>query len=510
MAAARNQAHVKMSIAMRKAQRDEQAAIGESLLKSREAMIRERNEKIQAKRAAQREEQRLLKEKQRALAQQKARLRHEQQRVAQARTNQLVQKQRALEDKLLRHAKHQHEQRQEQWQRQQKQQSQAVGQRGPCWLRLHPLAPQQEEASGQSSAPLLPLQVFAPRATVGRSRSSGADVVVAKRVVGGVEPTLVSKLHCLLEQDGCSTETSAPLPQGGPGSGSSVQGRVLWITDTSRNGTFIQHAGETIRLRHGVRTAVVLPPPRPDTVPQKQAVAGFHNSSTTQETLLCLQLPSADTGCGVIAFRLELVLKDGGSGSSGNSNNAYLSTASSSSDTAAAGTLKPAAWEQHTKGIGSKLLAQMGYSGAGLGRHGDGIVEPIKVKATPEGAGLGFEAPAKRAKRSALETAAAIRAIHAAASMTSDERAQRAAVSAGADPVARAAAERKSRASDLFQLQSEIGHLRKQLRKLRGTPGLATEHHIDSIAAQLREAEKREADITGKLQDQDTSRKFKL
>ena len=36
-----------------------------------------------------------------------------------------------------------------------------------------------------------------------------------------------------------------------------------------------------------------------------------------------------------------------------------------------------AAWEKHTTGFGSKMLHRMGYIGGGLGKHGDGILNPI-------------------------------------------------------------------------------------------------------------------------------------
>uniref|UniRef100_A0A914VF14 Zinc finger CCCH-type with G patch domain-containing protein n=1 Tax=Plectus sambesii TaxID=2011161 RepID=A0A914VF14_9BILA len=46
-------------------------------------------------------------------------------------------------------------------------------------------------------------------------------------------------------------------------------------------------------------------------------------------------------------------------------------------------------WEQHTKGIGSKLMAKMGYQvGEGLGKRNSGIVEPIKARVLPKGRSL--------------------------------------------------------------------------------------------------------------------------
>lgn len=49
-----------------------------------------------------------------------------------------------------------------------------------------------------------------------------------------------------------------------------------------------------------------------------------------------------------------------------------------------------ATWEEGTRGIGSKLLASMGYvKGTGLGRNQAGIANPLAVSLYPSGAGLG-------------------------------------------------------------------------------------------------------------------------
>ncbi|XP_037377759.1 zinc finger CCCH-type with G patch domain-containing protein isoform X2 [Talpa occidentalis] len=46
-------------------------------------------------------------------------------------------------------------------------------------------------------------------------------------------------------------------------------------------------------------------------------------------------------------------------------------------------------WEVHTRGIGSRLLAKMGYEpGKGLGRHADGRVEPVHAVVLPRGKSL--------------------------------------------------------------------------------------------------------------------------
>ncbi|KAI3814658.1 hypothetical protein L1987_14301 [Smallanthus sonchifolius] len=52
------------------------------------------------------------------------------------------------------------------------------------------------------------------------------------------------------------------------------------------------------------------------------------------------------------------------------------------------------AFEMHTTGFGSRMMAKMGYvDGNGLGKDGTGIAEPIEVIQRPKSLGLGAKAP---------------------------------------------------------------------------------------------------------------------
>ncbi|CAN0838572.1 Zinc finger CCCH-type with G patch domain-containing protein [Linum grandiflorum] len=56
------------------------------------------------------------------------------------------------------------------------------------------------------------------------------------------------------------------------------------------------------------------------------------------------------------------------------------------------GSDKVGAFEVHTKGFGSKMMAKMGYiEGAGLGKDGQGMAAPIKAIQRPKSLGLGVE-----------------------------------------------------------------------------------------------------------------------
>ena len=46
--------------------------------------------------------------------------------------------------------------------------------------------------------------------------------------------------------------------------------------------------------------------------------------------------------------------------------------------------------EKHTRGLGSNLILKMGYEGKGLGKHTQGMIEPIMVEERPKNFVLGY------------------------------------------------------------------------------------------------------------------------
>jgi len=62
-----------------------------------------------------------------------------------------------------------------------------------------------------------------------------------------------------------------------------------------------------------------------------------------------------------------------------------------------------ASFQKLSGGLGMRMLAKMGYKGGALGRHGNGIVNPVKTKQRPQMMGLGYGGFKERANMTQAE-----------------------------------------------------------------------------------------------------------
>lgn len=91
--------------------------------------------------------------------------------------------------------------------------------------------------------------------------------------------------------------------------------------------------------------------------------------------------PVSFVSCGTMAESVTEIIAVDSSG--GDASSAKVAESSSA---------KLGSFEMHTKGFGSKMMAKMGFiDGTGLGKDGQGIVQPIQAIHRPKSLGLGVE-----------------------------------------------------------------------------------------------------------------------
>ncbi|KAL2481206.1 G-patch domain-containing protein [Abeliophyllum distichum] len=67
-------------------------------------------------------------------------------------------------------------------------------------------------------------------------------------------------------------------------------------------------------------------------------------------------------------------------------------------------TVEYGAFEMHTTGFGSKMMAKMGFVGGGLGKDGRGMAQPIEVCQRPKSLGLGADIPETSDKSTKMQS----------------------------------------------------------------------------------------------------------
>nr|CAB3267944.1 zinc finger CCCH-type with G patch domain-containing protein-like [Phallusia mammillata] len=145
---------------------------------------------------------------------------------------------------------------------------------------------------------------------------------------------------------------------------------------------------------------------------------------------------------------------------------------------------KVGSWEQHTRGIGSKIMMKFGYKlGQGLGKEGEGRVEPVPVVVLPQGKSLDHCMNIKEKKQQKQEekgrhlTASKHRSptvFHFLNKTLGDKRKQKNKEIPKLDPVdpfgiekKGVTSQRKKLSAHLLQNDSKIKELNGRVKKLR-------------------------------------------